>query len=116
MAPDAFTWGRGEIASIFIALVLCILGVAWHYKHIRRRDTDTTAVLGGLFGNALSVGPLLMIVLDPVHQVIAATTGFELVEGGLLNLMMVEGKTTLYLAAVIALVNTLTSFFRPRPD
>lgn len=110
----AFDWGRGELISIFIAIILVAVGSFWHRKHIRRPDTDTTAILGGLLGNALSVGPLLMIVLDPLHQALEMSMGVVVVKGGLLSLMVVEGKTTLFLAAFIALANTLISFFRPK--
>lgn len=102
----AIPWGHGDVYTIIIALPIFVTGALVHWKSIFKPHHSDLLV--SLMGSALTVGPLLMILVDPL---IKTFTDWKI---DLLSIVMNEGRITLWLAAFIALVSTTLSFFRPR--
>lgn len=49
MEAATFVWGRGELAAVFIALIVGGMGLVWHAPYLRRPETNTTEAIGSLF-------------------------------------------------------------------
>jgi hypothetical protein len=82
-------WGAGDLISIATGIVVLVLGLVFVE---RRRNFQSAAVL---LGTGISLGPLLLIVFDPVAQIFGYGTS-------LLSIVLNEGRTTLWWAAFVA--------------
>ena len=73
-----------------------------HRKFIRRAGHNAGTIIIELMGNALSFGPLLMILADPIFC------------GKLLALVIASSRITLWFAAFIACINVGMVMLRQR--
>ncbi len=103
-------WGAGDTWVLLIALPVFLLGCFVHRGHIAQQIKSSTNLdaLGGIMSSALSVGPMLMILLDPINK------HFALFAVDMLALVINEARLTLWFAMFLAFVNTAIAFFRPR--
>jgi hypothetical protein len=82
-------WGAGDLFSIATGLFVLTLCLCLRPAH---RTIPAASVA---LANGLSLGPLLLIILDPIAQV----TGLS---GSLLEIVLSQGRVTLWWAAVVA--------------
>ena len=82
-------WGAGDLFSILVGLVMLLLCL---YLQPSRRNVPAATVV---LASGMSLGPLLLIILDPIAQ----TSGLS---GSLLEIVLSEGRATLWWAAVVA--------------
>jgi hypothetical protein len=86
-------WGNGELISLVFGVIFVFVGMLLH-----RRELSRDKVFG-LAANGLTMGPLLMIVLDPLNKYIGV------VDMDLLQAAISEARLTLWWAALVAAVN-----------
>ncbi len=94
----AVPWGAGDIVAICAAVIYLPLGL-WLLP--ARRSAEGA---GWLLATGISLGPLSMIVLDPFLQL----AGSKL---SLLNIVMNEGRATLWWAAAVATMHLVSELF-----
>jgi hypothetical protein len=82
-------WGEGDLISIAIGILVLVLGLIFVAKH---RTVQAATVL---LATGISLGPLLLIVLDPLAQELGYSTR-------LLAIVLAEGRATLWWAASVA--------------
>lgn len=103
-------WGRGDLYTLFVAVIVFAIGCFVHRAAIKAKGFDSVDMLGGLMASGLTVGPLLMIIADPFTKYLGLFEGIDL-----LTTVMNEARVTLWFACFLALVNTTLAFLRPRP-
>jgi hypothetical protein len=86
---DAPPWGEGDLISILIGLIVLIFGLMVAEKN---RNVQSATVL---LATGISLGPLLLIILDPLGQELGYRTR-------LLTIVLSEGRATLWWAACVA--------------
>lgn len=106
MSPVA--WGRGDLYTLVTAAAVFALSCVLHRKALRARGADSGDMLVGLMGSAMTDGPLLMILLDPLNK------ERQLIPVDLLGTVVNEARPTLWFAAFLALINTAMSLLRAR--
>ena len=84
-------WGRADLFSIGVAACILLLFMMIRPKH------RTTQGITDLLAAGLTLGPLLLILADPITQTFGLT-------GSLLELVLAEGRATLWWAAAVAVV------------
>jgi hypothetical protein len=99
----SYAWGKGDLISIVFAVAVLVIFTAIRKKH--RTGQGVTVLLAA----GLSLGPLLLILLDPIVQVTGLSNGpiaesLGLKGRSLLELVVGEGRTTLWWAAAVAAV------------
>lgn len=94
-------WGKGEIISLVFAVSFVIVGGIWNRKMLSRDRVYSLA------GNGLTLGPLAMIVADPVNK------GLSLFNVDLLQTAMMESRVTLWWAAFSAGLSVILSLQPP---
>ena len=102
-------WSTGDLYTLGIAVVVFLLGCCLHSRAIRAQGTGCTDIVVGLMASGLTVGPLLMIVLDPLNKGL-----FRVLSVDMLGLVMNEARTSLWFACFLALVNTTMSILKSR--
>jgi hypothetical protein len=85
-------WGEGDLISIAIGVIVLMSGLIFAKKH---RTVQAATVL---LATGISLGPLLLILLDPVGQELGYETR-------LLGIALQEGRATLWWAAAVAILN-----------
>jgi hypothetical protein len=112
-SPAPLAWGQGDTYTLTLALVIFAVACVIHRKAIAVRGLDCGDTLVGLMSGALSIGPLLMIVFDPLFKNISYTQSIDL-----LQIILSESRITLWFAAFLALINAVIGLLRsryPRP-
>jgi hypothetical protein len=94
----ASPWGTGDIVAICVGAIYLPLGL-WLLP-VRR----TAEGAGLLLATGISLGPLLMIVCDPFVQVFGGSLS-------LLNIVMQEGRATLWWASAVATIHLVRELF-----
>ncbi len=108
-APSApLEWGRGDITTLIIAIVAAAFFSWAHRKALHAKGMNCADTLIGIFSSSLSLGPILMILFDPLNKMVGV---FNV---DLLDLVMREARLTLWFACAIALLNTILSLMKPR--
>jgi hypothetical protein len=82
-------WGIGDLVSIATGLI--VLGLCLCFRPRHRNIPDATVALA----SGMSLGPLLLIIFDPVTQLLGTRTRF-------FEIVISEGRATLWWAAVVA--------------
>ena len=95
-------WGRGDIYTLIIGAIIFALACIFHRAAIGRAGHNAGTIIIELMGNALSFGPLLMILADPFSK------------GYLLGLVIAGSRITLWYAAFIACINGGVAILRQR--
>lgn len=90
-------WGNVDLFSIGLGLLVLTGFLAFRKKH--RTTQGATALLA----SGISLGPLLLILVDPLAQL----AGFH----GLLAAVLAEGRATLWWAAAVAALYVLRELF-----
>lgn len=98
-------WGQGDLVTLAIACPVLLIALATHWRAIRT-GPQPIGILTNLAGNALCLGPLLMILVDPLNK------WLQLFNADLLRIVTQQSKLTLWLAALIALANVMLAMFR----
>jgi hypothetical protein len=80
-------WGVGDLFSIGVGLL--VLGVCLGFVPRHRNVRSVSAVLA----SGMSLGPLLLIILDPLAELLGV---------GLLKIVLEQSRATLWWAAVVA--------------
>lgn len=104
-------WGRGDLYTLVIGLFVFALACGLHRKSIHKAHVEghnSAAILTELMGISLSLGPLLMILADPI---IKECPYFRV---DLLDIVIGQSRITLWFAAFIACLNTGMSLIRTR--
>ena len=96
-------WENGELISLVFGVIFVFVGMLLHRKELSRDKVF------GLAANGLTMGPLLMIVLDPLNKYIGA------VDMDLLQAAISEARLTLWWAALVAAVNMVLTLFPSTP-
>lgn len=96
-------WGNGELISLVFGVIFVFVGMLLHRKELSRDRVF------GLAANGLTMGPLLMIVLDPLNKYIGV------VDMDLLQAAISEARLTLWWAALVAAVNMVLTLFPSAP-
>lgn len=99
-------WAVGDVVSICCALVY-LPGLASHRSGAECRLPQCSR-LGILLGTGLSLGTLLLVVIDPFRQL----AGFTDL---LLTIALDEGRATLWWSAAIAIIYLVKDLFVPPP-
>ncbi len=86
---NAAPWGAGVLISICLGLIVLIVGLAIAEKN---RNVQSATVL---LATGISLGPLLLIIFDPLGQELGFQTR-------LLSIVLSEGRATLWWAACVA--------------
>ena len=86
---NAAPWGIGDLISIAIGVVVLVLGVIF----VKRHRTVQAATI--LLATGILLGPLFLILLDPLGQELGYSTR-------LLSIVLSEGRATLWWAAAVA--------------
>jgi hypothetical protein len=81
-------WGPGDLFSIFTGLVVLLFCLYWQPRH--RTVPAATVILA----SGMSLGPLLLIALDPITESLGIT-------GSLLDVVLNEGRATLWRASIV---------------
>jgi hypothetical protein len=90
MTPnDATPWGTGDLISIAIGIIVLLTGLLVAKKN---RNVQAATVL---LATGISLGPLLLIIADPLGQELGYNTR-------LLSIVLTEGRATLWWAAAVA--------------
>ncbi|UEM21707.1 hypothetical protein JL100_002740 [Skermanella mucosa] len=92
-------WGKGELISLLFGVSFVFFGLLLHRKVLSRDKVF------GLAANGLTLGPLVMIVFDPLNKYLM------LVDLDLLQIAVTEARLTLWWAALVAAVNMLLTLF-----
>lgn len=110
MNPDAYPvpWGLGDVVTLLIAMVFFTIECLFNWHILKRQDEDGTELLGSLMASGLTVGPMAMILADPLNKI------FGLIDADLIGVVMHDARTTLWFACFLALMNTMANLFRPR--
>ena len=96
-------WSTGDIVSICCAVLYVPFGLLVQPRYRVARG------LIELLGTGLSLGMLLLVLLDPLRQLL----GFN---GSLLAIALDEGRSTLWLSAAVASIYLVRDLFeRPAP-
>jgi hypothetical protein len=110
-ASAQYVWGKADTFSISVALVVCLFFLAVRRKHRSAQGFVT------LLGTGLSLGPLLLILLDPVVQYFglgtyswAASIGLHPGDS-LLELVIREGRAILWWGSGVALIYIVKDLF-----
>jgi hypothetical protein len=85
----ASPWGTGDLISIAIGVIVLASGLIVAEKN---RNVQSATIL---LATGISLGPLLLIIFDPVGQELGYSTR-------LLSIVLNEGRTTLWWAACVA--------------
>lgn len=93
----AAEWGSVDLFSITLGVGIVIFFLLINKKH---RDTQKIIVL---LASGISLGPLLLILLDPLAQFLSY--------GSLLAPVLAEGRATLWWAAAVATLYVLRDLF-----
>lgn len=103
-ASASYSWAKADIFSIAVAVVVSVFFLATRPKHRSAQGFVT------LLGTGLSLGPLLLILLDPAVQYFglgsyswAAFLGLHSGDS-LLELVIKEGRTILWWGSFVALI------------
>jgi predicted Kef-type K+ transport protein len=97
--PISWDWSAADIVAIASAVTYTLVAVAL------KPDKRTLEDIGGHISVGISLGPLLMIVFDPV----ARLTGYFSVSW--LELVLTEGRMVLWWAAAIATLRLVWPLF-----
>ena len=95
-------WSTGDVVEILTALAYVVVGL-WLNK--ANRKFDRIAVL---LGTGLSLGPLLLIVADPLLQVL----GLEL---NLVQLVVLQARAVLWWGAAVAVLYIMKDLVESAP-
>ena len=108
LVPAGLPWGRGDLYTLAIGTVIFAAACAFHRKSIKSAGQNAGAMITELMGLSLSIGPLLMILADPLLKAL------PFVRLDLLNVVISESRITLWFSAFIACVNAGLSLIKPR--
>lgn len=101
-------WANGDLYTLVIAAVVFAASCYIHRTALKRQGLDSTEMLVGMTASSLTVGPLLMILLDPLNK------QFGIIDLDFLQTVVTEARVTLWFACFVALINTVVSILRPR--
>jgi hypothetical protein len=101
-------WGRGDLYTLAIGTVIFGIACAFHRKPIKKAGHNAGPLITELMGLSLSLGPLLMILADPMVKVV------PFLKLDLLNVVINESRITLWFSAFVACVNAGLSLIKPR--
>jgi len=108
MIPAALKWGPGDLYTLFIAIPFFVFGCFLHWRTIMARGHDASEVIVGIMASSLSVGPLIMILVDPFNQ------SHALINIDLFQTVIEQARLTLWFASFLAFTNTLLGMLRPK--
>ena len=91
-------WGAGDLFSIFIGMAVLMVCLCLQPRH--RSVPSATVILA----SGMSLGPLLLIAIDPITESLGLT-------GSLLQLVLDEGRATLWWAAIVAGLYVIRDLF-----
>jgi len=107
-APAGLPWGAGDLYTLTIGACIFALSCFLHRKSIKKAGHNAGPLITELMGLSLSIGPLLMILLDPLAKAI------PLLKLDLLNVVINESRITLWFSAFVTCVNAGLSLIKPR--
>jgi len=107
-AAPGLAWGVGDLYTLAIGTVIFTMACAYHRKSIKKASHNPGPLVTELMGLSLSIGPLLMILLDPLVKVIPFVTL------DLLDVVIRESRITIWFSAFVACVNAGLSLIKPR--
>jgi len=107
-APSGLPWGVGDLYTLAIGACIFAFSCFLHRKSIKKAGHNAGPLITELMGLSLSIGPLLMILLDPLVKII------PFVRLDLLNVVISESRITLWFSAFVACVNAGLSLIKPR--
>jgi hypothetical protein len=107
--PSALTdnaWGRGDLYTLAIGILIFGVAFCFHFKTIKKSENHKATIIIELMVTAISLGPLVMILIDPLIK--------QFVNLDLLGLVLTQCRMTLWLAAFMACVNGAVGLSRSR--
>jgi hypothetical protein len=91
-------WGEGDLISITVGVLVLLFGLIFVKKH---RNIQSATIL---LATGISLGPLLLIIFDPVGQELGYSTR-------LLSIVLAEGRATLWWSAAVASLYLIRDIF-----
>jgi hypothetical protein len=101
-------WGTGDLWTLLIALWFFALGCHLNRHALRRLGHESVELLGTLMGSGLAVGPMVMILTDPLNKAIGV------IPVDMMAIVMREARVTLWFSCFMALLNVITTLLKPR--
>ena len=111
MTPDVIAsppWGRGDFYTLATGLPLGFVACYVHRRALRARGAECQEMLLSILSNALSLPPLVMILLDPF---VRRVSGFDL-----FGVVVSEARLGLWFACLLATINGTIGLFKERRD
>ena len=91
-------WGAGDLFSICVGIAVLMACLCLQPRH---RSVPAATVI---IASGMSLGPLLLIAIDPITESLGLT-------GSLLDVVLSEGRATLWWAAIVAALYVIRDLF-----
>lgn len=102
------SWGRGDTYTLLFAVIFFAVGCFIHRKAIKAAGTNCRDLVAGIMTDAMQIGPLLMIILDPLLK----SVGITAID--FLKIVLEESRITLWFAAFIAIITATMSLIKAK--